>query len=261
MKINPSSSGMLAAALLLLSAVASFAQGSLTPPPGPPGPLMKTLDQIEPRTVLGTPGKPTTSTVVIDAPGSYVLAGPITVTSGNGVEIKTNNVSLDLNGFTISSTSTTAGSFGIGSTNDSYTVAVFNGFVGKGFTNGVALSSSRSESFVHHIIVQGAKNLGIHAGSVSDCEVLDSLYGIRAMRVQSCTVMDFRNGGIDADLVESCYVTGIPRPNAVGIFGFVSRNCTVFLLTADTVPIVANIAIGCLTQGGANEIDHAYLMP
>ena len=37
-------------ALLTVAALAVvFAQGPLTPPPGPPTPAMKTLDQIEPR--------------------------------------------------------------------------------------------------------------------------------------------------------------------------------------------------------------------
>ncbi len=56
------SSIFISSALFALSVIitpcALHAQGSLTPPPGPPAPVMKTLDQVEARTPLnaGQPG-------------------------------------------------------------------------------------------------------------------------------------------------------------------------------------------------------------
>src|SRR5262249_9398816 len=89
-------------ALTLLSTLNSqlstcFAQGSLSPP-APPTPMMKTLAQIEPRTPISS------APFTITDSGSYYLTTNITVNSGNAISIATNNVTLDLNGFTISST-------------------------------------------------------------------------------------------------------------------------------------------------------------
>ena len=96
--------------LLALPALA-FAQGALTPP-GAPAPSMKSLDQIEPRTTLGAVGT-NTATLTITQPGAYVLMGNVTVTAGNGITISAQNVTLDLNGFTVSSTATPATGTGI----------------------------------------------------------------------------------------------------------------------------------------------------
>jgi parallel beta-helix repeat protein len=79
---------------LLLALSGDFdasAQGSLTPP-GFPAPTMKTLDQVEARTPIGS------APFTITGPGSYYLTGNL---SGAGITIKASNVTLDLNGFTI----------------------------------------------------------------------------------------------------------------------------------------------------------------
>lgn len=96
---------LLPASLLFLIACHSFSQGDLNPPPGPPAPTMKTLDQVEARTPVDaahTPGD-ATSLFVISAPGSYFLTGNITGVSGlDGIRIASSDVTLDLNGFAVS---------------------------------------------------------------------------------------------------------------------------------------------------------------
>jgi len=92
MSLTYSSCRTLAALLLPLS---SFGQGVLSPP-GAPAPVMKTLEQVEPRTPISTPS------FSISAPGSYYLASDLTGTSG--ITISANDVTLDLNGFTLSGT-------------------------------------------------------------------------------------------------------------------------------------------------------------
>ena len=89
-------------ALILIAVVMSgslstgtFAQGSLTPP-GAPAPTMKTLTQIEPRTAISS--IPTT----ITQSGSYYLTGNLSGVAGqNGITIVASDVTLDLNGFTL----------------------------------------------------------------------------------------------------------------------------------------------------------------
>ena len=81
---------------------------------------MKSLDQLEPRTPIGAVGE-STATIAINQPGSYVLMGNLKVTDGDGIMINADNVTLDLNGFTISSTEATPTGYGI-RLGSSYTV-------------------------------------------------------------------------------------------------------------------------------------------
>jgi hypothetical protein len=86
----------LAFAFLLQPLTCLLAQGPLTPP-GAPAPTMKTLDQVEARTPLAGG----TSPVSIGS-GSYYLTGNLTVISGaNGITVSASDVTLDLNGFTL----------------------------------------------------------------------------------------------------------------------------------------------------------------
>src|ERR1700757_1186452 len=95
MKSNLRSTLLIAAASLLLIPAISFGQGILTPP-GAPAPTMKTLSQIEPRMPIYT--IPTNITVS----GSYYLTTNLTGIGGSGgIAIYTNDVTIDLEGFTL----------------------------------------------------------------------------------------------------------------------------------------------------------------
>src|ERR1035441_8295747 len=84
-------------AMLFAIQRASAGGGSLIPP-GTPAPTMISLDQIEPRTAI------TSAPYTISSPGSYYLTANLSVTNGNAITITANRVTLDLNGFTLSST-------------------------------------------------------------------------------------------------------------------------------------------------------------
>lgn len=75
-----------------------FAQGSLTPP-GPPGPTMLSLSQVQPR--IPIPGG--NSTFFIGQPGSYYLTSDIIITNDStaGLYIDASNVTVDLEGYSI----------------------------------------------------------------------------------------------------------------------------------------------------------------
>src|SRR6476619_6633553 len=87
---------ILAAFFILHPSSLLLAQGSLVPP-GAPAPTMKTLDQIEPRTAI------TSLPITISNPGSYYLTGNVTATAdGTAITIAADNVTIDLNTFTLS---------------------------------------------------------------------------------------------------------------------------------------------------------------
>jgi parallel beta-helix repeat protein len=89
-------------ALAVLSMFLCFATAGSLEPSAAPGPTMKTLDEVEPRTpVESLPGS-ATALYVINQPGSYYLTGNITgVPNKNGIEIASHNVTLDLAGFAL----------------------------------------------------------------------------------------------------------------------------------------------------------------
>jgi parallel beta-helix repeat protein len=76
--------------------------GSLTPPPGPVAPTMKTLTEVEPRTAVQSLPGSATALYVISQPGSYYLTGNIQGVAGkHGILVSSGDVTLDLNGFAL----------------------------------------------------------------------------------------------------------------------------------------------------------------
>jgi parallel beta-helix repeat protein len=100
---------LIAAALLsIINARFSTAcaQGSLTPP-GPPGATMLALSQVEPRTpvdALHTPGGGSIDFLIVNSGSYYLTTNIIGTSTRSGVAIYTNNVTLDLNGFSMTGT-------------------------------------------------------------------------------------------------------------------------------------------------------------
>ncbi len=267
----------------LVLASSAFAQGALTPP-GAPAPSMKTLDQIEPRTPLGTPGVVTTSTIVISQPGSYVLVGPVTVASGDGITINADNVTLDLNGFTVSSTANPRAGSGVASANTG--IVVRNGVVDGagaettynldpatiGFANGVALGTLSGNFFsptkgtrVENLRGGAFPGFGLGASQVQASSVrYAALAGIRGNLVSDCSVSLYSGYGIQGDNIRGCtigygYTTA---PNAaisgnvidtctagisggIGFVGQIIKHSYISVASKSGTPFTAAIAIGC----------------
>jgi len=85
--------GLALAGLLVLSL---FAVAGNLEPTAPPGPTMKTLDQVEPRIPIGQADIPKT----IDTPGSYYLTEDIS-SAGTAITVAVDDVTIDLAGFAL----------------------------------------------------------------------------------------------------------------------------------------------------------------
>ena len=280
---------------LLLSTLSyqlsTFAQGPLTPP-GAPAPTMKTLDQIEARTAISS------APFTITQPGSYYLTTNLNVTSGDAITINTNQVTLDLNGFTISSTTASASGYAIqlavpGGNSD---ITIFNGHIKSGVTNnagvfagpgfrsgidepGVTVQNVR----VTGVSVSGILSYGIYLGVnnssvVESCTVKTVGYnGIVADSVSRCTVNECGSYGIYATTASDCHADAVG--NGTGLYTTTANNCYgsstgsgtglyasgsaigCYGSSASGVGINAHLANSCTVGGGTTNITYKYNMP
>jgi hypothetical protein len=221
-----------------------FAQGSLTPP-GAPAPTMKTLDQIEARTPITN----TDSLVTISQPGSYYLTHNLTVSAGDGIDITTNGVTLDLNGFTIASTQPTAATDSAIRLSGSRTdIAIYNGhissgvgitggvFGGGGFGYGIYDSSMPHNVRIKDVSVAGVLYHGIYLNL--DCSTV----------VESCTVNVAGSYGIYADSVSDSTAFNC---GSVGIYAGTAHNCKGYGI-GSSYGLYANDANNCYGSSSGN---------
>ena len=162
-----------AAGVCGLLAFGAIAQGPLTPP-GAPAATMKTLGQLEPRTAISN------ANYTISQPGSYYLTTNLTAT-GHGITISADNVTLDLNGFSLTGDLDT-GDYGIQiGGNFSYkNIAVRNGAISR-FHGGLYLQRVSLSRFDHLSFSTNRYGIRLAAATgqsngnrFSDCRIADS---------------------------------------------------------------------------------------
>ena len=276
----------LAAFALFLSTINSqlattHAQGSLTPP-GAPAPTMKTLDQIEARTpvdALHTPGD-FSSQFSISQPGAYYLTTNLLgVSSKYGIQIVTNNVTLDLNGFSLLGTSSSLN--GIFSFTNYSNLTVRNGTISGWGTGWNGIRFHGRNATLEHLNVSG-NSFGIQCGDgsvIRDCVINGNQRDGIDVQGSGCLILNNNlagnnalnspgNAGISVlgsnNRIEGNHVTGSGNPgNGILIFtvpgpntnNFVVRNTVIgagtnYNITAGNIlgPLITNTVSGIITN-------------
>lgn len=167
--------------------------GPLDPPVGTVGSTYKTLTEVEPRhaiNALNTPGD-SDSLFKITLSGSYYLTGNLTGVSGKrGIEIATNDVTIDLNGFSLKGV--TGALDGISCTLANATgLAVVNGSVHDWPLDGIDLSTGLIfGGRVEGVVAESNAGDGIRVGNqfaVTRCASINNgRYGIAT--ASTCTI-------------------------------------------------------------------------
>jgi len=145
---------ILGSASLILVAGTLIAAGPLDPPTGPISSIYKTLTEVEPRIPLNATNTPGDSDSVfkITQPGSYYLVNNISVGSGKfGIEIASDRVTVDLNGYAITGVSGSFDGVSVVGANRSM-ITVRNGLIRSMGGDGVDLLASGNSTSSGHLV-------------------------------------------------------------------------------------------------------------
>ena len=281
-----------AVAVLSLLAFAHqlFAQGSLTPP-GAPAPTMKSLDDIyfklESRTPVNTSTTPgdALNLFIISQPGSYYLTSNIVgVSSKDGIKITTNNITLDLNGFSMRGSSGSFDGILVPSGVTCSNIVIRNGAISSWGEYGIQSSGDIVNSTFENLNVSFSATVGIECGNgcvVRNCSVNGNVESGIYVHGSGCLVVGnictgnntLNNSGYAGILVAGAnnridenHVTGSGTSgNGIQIFSAVGNTNNVVIrnsvsgggvnnysfnnLTAQAIgPLITNTASGIITN-------------
>lgn len=267
---------LLAFVVLVFQQSIVLAQGSLTPP-GAPAPMMKSLDQIEPRTPISS------VPFVITNSGSYYLVSNLNLAvNTNAITISANDVTLDLRGFTIGTSVLRGTGSAILLNGGNTDITIYNGHITGGtapyFASGVTYSgASPLNTRVANVSVTECFSVGINVGTnastlVEGCTVQAATgYGIEAGQVSfssayqcgqtaiaaatiafNCTASSVNGDGIDALVANSC--SGSAAGGGQGVYANAANNC--YAYSASGLALVAFTANNC--YGGSSTGDGVF---
>jgi Right handed beta helix region len=219
--------------IVCASCPALLGQGPLPPPPGPPGPTMKTLDQIDAKLEKRTPISALPFT--ISTSGSFYLTGNLSGTTG--ITATVSNVTIDLNGFTLTGPGKSAG-------------------------GSVSAISGLSDTVVRNGFITGWPGYGVKLGAAAVVERLD-VVSVGAGCIQAGEQSQVRNCRVgtghwgialgDSSLIEACVVIGNTGTSntsegiVVGAYSVVSNSSSSYNsgtgISADPHSVITHCAV------------------
>ena len=232
-------------------------------PPASPAPTMKTLDEIEPRTpVQSLPGN-SNSLYLINQSGAYYLTGNITGQAGkNGITITSDDVTLDLCGFTLLGV---PGSLsGIFTPSRQVNVVVRNGVI-RGWGNTGCDMKEADNSVMKDLLVSNNTFYGLSVGDhclVINCAALANnaigIYSEAFSVISGCTSNNNDQSGIgingDSCVIENCTASNNGGAGIGSNGGSIVKNCTTSRNAAQGISINSNggRVIDCYSSNNAS---------
>lgn len=199
-----------ALALLVAAVVAPSRAlaGPLSPPLGPVASTQKDLAEIEPRIAINADNTPGDANSVfrISQPGSYYLTANVLGQAGkNGIEIAADNVTLDLNGFTLDGQNLAGALSGVTVEGLVLLNVVKNGLVVRWPGSGINLDGAAADpgKRIENIIARGNGSNGINGGdscTIVDCVAIGNtgtgIIASTASTIRSCVARENGAAGI-----------------------------------------------------------------
>ena len=210
-------------ALFVVAAMTGVVRGGPLDPPGAPS-ATGTLPQVEPRSPIPPVGWNGVFPIVISQPGSYFFTRSLHgVVQTDGIQITTENVSIDLNGFTLAGASQTG--TGIIVVGKQGAIHISNGVVRDWFDGIDGWFDDNNQavfSRVDHVTAVANAYNGIRLGyesEITDCNASQNYRGVvtHYSVVRGCHVTQNTNIGIYGEVLSLIEDNKVYN-NDIGIF-------------------------------------------
>jgi len=205
----------------------------------------------------------TTFPIVIDTPGSYVLTSNLQVaTIFSCIQITTDNVTLDLNGFALIGPETGTGGYGI-FVDNSNNITIMNGTVRDFRNSGIyILSGTKIQLKDLKCTNNGQYGINVRYATVVNCVAEDNgTDGINARysTVRDCTSNNNTDDGIDVanSTVLNCQAFSNDNRGIYSRFSTIT-NCSVTGNVSHGIEATNSVVNNCTSNGHTNTYSFKY---